>query len=99
MFYRADGSARTVREVYDWALKQPNGGDVAAAAKSAAPRFNTPPSSVSGTDLLGSALAWSPRRPSFSALADDGEASLPVTPFLLTPGVMEILSQVSPRHG
>ena len=53
-----------------------------------------------GGDLLTSVLAWSPQRPSFSALDDDdSDPTLPVTPFLLTPGVMDVLTKVAPSHG
>lgn len=98
VFYHADGSPKTVREVYNWALNQPNGGETLAASKPAPQRFNTMPMPADN-GLLDQLMAWTPSRPSFSALADDDEASLPVRPFMLTPGVMDILSQVLPSHG
>ena len=99
VFYHGDGSAKTVREVYNWALKQPNGDAPLPAAPHAAHFASTAPAAMPDADLLGGFLAWSPQRPSFSALKDDdGDASPPVTPFLLTPGVMDILAQVSPSH-
>lgn len=105
VFYHADGSSKTVREVYDWALRQPSTSGVAAAPQRAiapAPLRTTPPNDGdASTDLLTSVLAWSPQRPSFSALSDDGtdgDAVIPATPFLLTPGVMDVLAKVSPSH-
>jgi hypothetical protein len=87
VFYRADGAAKTVREVYNWAVNQPTAvasqAPAAAAAKAAVP--------VSyGTDysnLLAS--LWTPSSKGFFS---SGEAS----PFPLTPGVLDILSSLSP---
>lgn len=98
VFYHSDGSAKSVREVYNWALKQPNGDEPVHAAKVEAPRARNAAYAAPDSDLLSGVLAWSPQRPSFSALDDDGDPSLPVAPFLLTPGVMDILSQVAPSH-
>jgi hypothetical protein len=104
VFYRADGTPKSVREVYDWALKQPGARNARLplqTARSQAPALNVSGSNpTSGQDLLTSLLAWSPQRPSFSALDDDAQdaSSLPTTPFLLTPGVMDVLSQISPAH-
>jgi hypothetical protein len=102
VFYHADGSAKSVREVYNWALKQPS---TAGAAESAPPPHSEPPRSTTfnnaepDNDLIAGVLAWSPQRPSFSALADDdSDPTLPVTPFLLTPGVMDVLTKVVPSH-
>ncbi|HEX4294007.1 MAG TPA: hypothetical protein VHZ29_07725 [Rhizomicrobium sp.] len=102
VFYHADGSAKSVREVYNWALKQPS---TAGAAESAPPVHSAPPRSATfnnaepDNDLIAGVLAWSPQRPSFSALADDdSDPTLPVTPFLLTPGVMDVLTKVVPAQ-
>ncbi len=103
VFYRADGTAKTVREVYNWALKQP-AFDGAALPRTAA-NSHAPKSPASGEamgrdaeTLLSSVMAWSPRLASFSPLADDADASLPVAPFLLTPGVMDLLSSAARPH-
>ncbi|MBV9990082.1 MAG: lytic transglycosylase domain-containing protein [Alphaproteobacteria bacterium] len=102
VFYHADGTPKSVREVYNWALKQPNADTASAPVKTAkaeAPRAVSYDNAVPD-DLLNSVLAWSPSRPSFSALddGDDDTSSVPVKPFLLTPGVMDLLSQVAPSH-
>jgi len=101
VFYHADGSPKTVREVYDWALKQPAGDETLAPSKPAPQHFNTTTATVAAPDgdLLSQVLAWAPSRPSFSALQDDDDPSLPVRPFMLTPGVMDVLSHVMPSHG
>ena len=96
VFYHADGSAKSVREVYNWALRQP-GGNEAMKPTAQAPRQSATyvPGDATGTDtnaLLSSVLSWTPH---LSDLDDDGDAALaPTRPFLLTPGVMDILSSV-----
>jgi hypothetical protein len=86
VFYRANGAAKTVREVYDWALNQPT---VATAQTPAATASAT--ASVSyGPDYSGLlASLWTPSTKGFFS---SGEGS----PFLLTPGVLDILSSFSP---
>ena len=108
VFYHADGSAKTVRDVYNWALKQPETGDKAMPSQVAhneTPRFATSAnaSSMDTTSLLSSVLSWTPHLSSLSSFGnDDSETStIPTTPFLLTPGVMDVLSSVSqaaPSH-
>jgi len=104
VFYHADGSAKTVRDVYNWALKQPSVDGAATSDKSTRPAS---PQSFDfsagiGQDanaLLTQVMSWSPHKPSFSPDDDgDGDTSLPISPFLMTPGVMDILSSVSPSH-
>jgi hypothetical protein len=98
VFYRADGSPKSVREVYNWALKQPSGEAPIRTAKVEPARTGHAAYAAPDMDLLAGVLAWSPQRPSFSALDDDSVMAPPVKPFLLTPGVMDILSQVAPSH-
>ena len=86
VFYRADGAAKTVREVYDWALNQPTVAATPAATASVA-------GSVSyGPDYSGLlASLWTPSKGFFSS----GEGS----PFLLTPGVLDILASPVAKDG
>jgi hypothetical protein len=82
VFYRADGSAKTVREVYDWALNQPTVAATPAATASATARVTY------GADysaLLAS--LWTPSSKGFFSSGEGGNS-----PFLLTPGVLDILS-------
>jgi len=85
VFYRADGAAKTVREVYNWALNQP------AVAAPQTPAAAALAGSVSyGPDYSGLlASLWAPTSKGFFS---SGEGS----PFLLTPGVLDILSSLSP---
>jgi len=85
VFYRADGSAKTVREVYDWALKQPaiHLPQMPAATAMAANQFSL------GSDYSGLlASLWSQGSKQFFS---GHQAS-----FALTPDVLDILSSVSP---
>ncbi len=84
VFYRADGSAKTVREVYHWALNQPT------ANASATPTATASASaSVSyGADysaLLAS--LWTPHSQGFFSSGEGGSS-----PFLLTPDILSILA-------
>jgi hypothetical protein len=105
VFFHADGSAKTVRDVYNWALKQPESGAVATpvvTARNDTPHYNTTPSKMSGMDstsLLSSVLNWTPHLSNLSSFGDDdndGNGSLPAAPFLLTPGMMDVLTAVAP---
>jgi hypothetical protein len=108
VFYHADGSAKTVRDVYNWALKQPETGDRALPmqpARAETPRFVTGTNNADfdATSMLSSVLSWTPHLSSLSSFGDDdGDVTtIPTTPFLLTPGVMDVLSsvsQVTPSH-
>ena len=87
VFYRADGAAKTVREVYNWAVNQPT----AVAAQAPATTATAGPVSY-GTDysnLLAS--LWTPSSKGFFSRSEGGNS-----PFLLTPGVLDILSSLSP---
>jgi hypothetical protein len=88
VFYRADGAAKTVREVYDWALNQPT---VTASQTPTATASAT--ASVSyGQDYAGLlASLWSPSSKGFFSGSEGGNS-----PFLLAPGVLDILSSFSP---
>ena len=102
VFYHADGSAKTVRDVYNWALKQPETGGKAEAlqtTRNETPRFVTGATSDSDTAMmLSSVLNWSPHFSNMSSFgddSDDGGTTPPPAPFLLTPGVMDVLSNVA----
>ncbi len=104
VFYHRDGSSKTVREVYDWALQQPGGASAldvapAQALASAAPATVIGGDSYAGTtntaSLLSSFASWRPSHGFFSGDAD-GDNAMPSAPFLLTPGVMDVLSSMRP---
>ncbi|MEI9931338.1 MAG: hypothetical protein WDM89_12545 [Rhizomicrobium sp.] len=109
VFFHADGSAKTVRDVYNWALKQPETGGKAEAlqpTRNETPRFVAGTTSDSDTTMmLSSVFNWSPHLSSMSSFGDDnddGDTTPPPAPFLLTPGMMDVLSsvaQAAPSHG
>jgi len=83
VFYRADGSAKSVHEVYDWALKQPSGSELASqpAKPATAAATNNPSDGWLATQLFDATGA--------------SMGSLSTSPFALTPGVMQILSSLN----
>ncbi|HEY0105470.1 MAG TPA: hypothetical protein VGB91_05245 [Rhizomicrobium sp.] len=99
VFFHADGSAKSVREVYDWALHQP---DAAAASGSAGgDSLTSMPVALGGdapdaASLLSSVTSW---RPGHGFFSSDTDAASPSSPFLLTPAVMDVLSAMSPVAG
>ena len=89
VFYHRDGSAKTVREVYNWALGQSGGaasGHATEATKAARPTFARTPSPLS--DWMG------------YQLMDDGAGAfwsantIPAASFALTPGIIDILANL-----
>jgi hypothetical protein len=94
VFYHRDGTAKTVREVYHWALMQPVSGAQSATVVAAKTDTARAPVSLpdhagaSGQDSwLASFTGWTPSHGFFRR--DNPDSS---TPFLLAPGVMELLT-------
>jgi hypothetical protein len=74
-------------------------------ARAETPRFVTSAntSDMDTTSLLSSVLNWTPHLSTLSSFGDDDgdTTTIPTTPFLLTPGVMDVLSsvsQIAPSH-
>jgi hypothetical protein len=104
VFYHSDGSAKTVREVYNWALK--NHGDSPVAFTRGTEEAGASERATTGV-YAGNASAdarlanaeFEMLAPSWmNAPANDGEAdpSIPRSTFLMTPGVIDLLTQMSP---
>jgi hypothetical protein len=86
VFYRADGTPKTVREVYDWATRQvavPAAG--ATAPTAAASAMSAPDQNVESTLVA----LWQPNAGGFF---HGGESAGPLA---LTPGVLDLLSSFS----
>jgi hypothetical protein len=87
VFFHSDGSAKSVREVYDWAMQQPG-----AEAPVRVPEAENPVVRVAAAsnanieDLLASVMNW---QPSGNFYAPD---SGPSSPLMLTPDLLNILS-------
>jgi hypothetical protein len=93
VFFNADGSAKTVREVYNWTVAQPNTTAplTAAAAPASAPAASniTPAMALIDTNNTAELFAsmWGPQRRGFFS-----SDSTPSQPFALTPAILDILS-------
>jgi hypothetical protein len=105
VFYHPDGTAKTVRDVYNWALKQPGSASalraapvkpVYAPAPAPALVVNGDDAGTSNTDaLLASVMSWQPGH-GFFAKDSDSDGATPSAPFMLTPAVMDMLSSMHP---
>jgi hypothetical protein len=103
VFYHADGSAKSVREVYDWALRQPGGAGTARVTPQ--PETHTAPMPVQDSApvqvahaqsseiqmLLASVINWQPKQNMFSALFGAGDAT-PSSAMSFGPGLLGLLS-------
>jgi len=104
VFYKADGTPKSVRDVYDWALKQPT---VSRAldgepndAPAAAPITNAP-TVVSGDYAFANSNQWAALQ-LYSASATSSLASLaslPQAPFAVTSDVVEMLGKLHAPSG
>jgi hypothetical protein len=103
VFYHADGTPKTVREVYSWALKQSDGAMPAAGSDTSAPqRFVSPADqndqSTGVNAMLASMTSWTPSRGFFLEGDEAPNANFPSAPFLLTPAVMDVLSSLGAQR-
>ena len=98
VFYHRDGTAKTVREVYDWALKQPSGEKISASLKSAPAKPAQKPFAMSGTNVLPD--NWMAYELASSVGVSDinlaSMAGLPRQPMALTSSVLNVLASLSP---
>lgn len=91
VFFHPDGSPKSVREVYDWAMQQPGG---AAPVRVAEPALQTALTKVKDASsanierLLASVMNW---QPSSDFYAPMGQG--PSSPLMLTPGLLDVLSK------
>jgi hypothetical protein len=111
VFFHADGSAKSVREVYDWAVAQPGGeGTVRVAqlpeiAHGKAPEITREAAHVkvaSAQDaqiqaLLQSVMNWQPKHNAFSALFSSDDTT-PSSAMSFGPGLLSILSDARNRE-
>jgi hypothetical protein len=94
VFFHADGAPKSVREVYDWALRQPGGTDsvtqtpgldtarvTAATAGDAEIRM-----------LLASVMNWQPKQSMFGSLFGMNDAATPSSAMSFNPGLLGLLS-------
>lgn len=99
VFYHADGTPKTVREVYAWAMKEPSGAKAAATAvakPTPATKAYIPFGGLGkGTDTS----KWQALQILGSMSDDPGfSADTPNTPFALTSNVIDLLASLSPTN-
>jgi hypothetical protein len=97
IFYHTDGSPKSVREVYNWTVKQP----ATPTAIFDTSKMTDVPSVSTGvldTATTASLLAsmWSPRRKNFFS-PDETSGTAP--PFAMSPAILDILQTVAKDHG
>ncbi|MDE2110616.1 MAG: transglycosylase SLT domain-containing protein [Alphaproteobacteria bacterium] len=99
VFYHADGTPKTVREVYDWLLDKPAisvpqpSAELAAASTTPTITPAAPATTTAGDmDLFAS--MWSPS--SATGFFTSSGAGFEASPFLLSPSILDILSSFSP---
>ncbi len=90
VFYHPDGSAKSVHEVYDWALKQTN----VASASADAPDSRTAPNGRR-TAPGGQYTSWIEGELLASTNPLVSLTGLPQAPFVVTPGVIDLLGTLA----
>jgi hypothetical protein len=93
VFFHADGTAKSVREVYDWAMQQPGAATpvrpMEAPAHAAGSYVQAAAASSANIEaLLASVMNWQPRADFFAP----GKET-PVSPLALSPGLLNLLSE------
>jgi hypothetical protein len=109
VFFHADGSAKSVREVYDWALAQPGSVGTARLAQAPQAATETPLTAESARTqiagaqdaqiqmLMASVMNWQPKHSMFSAMFGSNE-STPGSAMSFGPGLLSILSDARNRQ-
>ena len=93
VFYKTDGTPKTVREVYNWAMRQPSMSRAVAEAAAQAP-LEMPAADNNYAGLLAS--MWGP--PRHAGFFSTGKPTA-ASPFVLSPGVLDLLSTVAKDRG
>jgi len=88
VFYHADGSAKSVHEVYNWALRQPSG---TLSLTKTMPKTPAKPSAATTVSPSGDWLAGQ----LYDATEPSGDTLALLSPVSLSPGVIHILSSLN----
>jgi hypothetical protein len=100
VFFHADGTSKSVREVYDWAVRQPGGEGTARVAPAVIDSPPTPEVALTKVAtahdaqvqmLLASVMNWQPKHNPFSALFGRDDAT-PSSAMSFSPGLLGLLS-------
>jgi hypothetical protein len=103
VFFHSNGTAKTVREVYDWAMKQPGGKNAVAsstvAAASALGPVVAPDAGDGDTDaLLASFTSYRPSHGFFATDSESGDDTSMTTPSMalaMSPGILDALQAMN----
>lgn len=97
IFYHADGSPKTVREVYNWTTAgQPLTPTVSTTAKMEVPSVTKGVLDTSNTAEMMAAL-WRPQHKGFFGSDESSSSSAP--PFAMTPAILDVLQTVAQNRG
>jgi hypothetical protein len=97
VFFHPDGKAKSVREVYDWALRQPGGSGTLRSAPAPTSDAMTARRQVAAAQsaevqmLLASVINWQPRHSMFGNLLGAND-STPSSAMSFAPGLLGLLS-------
>jgi hypothetical protein len=109
VFFHADGSAKSVREVYDWAVAQPGGEGTVRVAQAPQAAGETPLTAQSARSqiasaqdaqiqmLMASVMNWQPKHSMFGSMFGSNE-STPGSAMSFGPGLLSILSDARNRQ-
>jgi hypothetical protein len=102
VFYHPNGSAKSVREVYDWALKQPGGeGTARLAATGPMPDTQILSDYITAkgagradiATLLAGVMNWQPKHGYFGqSIGNDPNGASGTGPLMLSPAILELLA-------
>jgi hypothetical protein len=100
VFFHDGGAAKSVREVYDWAVKQPGGAGTVRLPADAAPTLALDKARVTVATahdaqvqmLLASVMNWQPKHSSFSSLFGSRDNATPSSAMSFSPGLLGLLS-------
>jgi hypothetical protein len=95
IFYHADGSPKSVREVYNWTVRSPLTPTASLNAKNELPSLSTSALDPSNTAEMLAAL-WHPQKKGFFG-SDESSTNAP--PFAMSPAILDVLQAVAKDHG
>jgi len=100
VFFHDGGAPKSVREVYDWALKQPGGADTLRLPEAGTPALTPDKARVTVAEaheaqvrmLLASVMNWQPKHSAFSSLFGAEDKATPSSAISFNPGLLGLLS-------
>jgi Transglycosylase SLT domain len=99
IFYNTDGTPKTVREVYDWTVRQPLTPTINFGSNTAISSVPSLSKGLLDTSATADALAslWGPPKKGFFSSSDGGSGN--TAPFAMSPQILDILQTVAKDHG